>query len=94
MWNNRPFHWFGGAWVLQTDYDQYDSATIVYSTGGRSGVRVSDVQAALVQEGYNPGPIDGVIGSQTSYAIEAYQSDHRLSVTGRIDTTLLRSLRL
>jgi peptidoglycan hydrolase-like protein with peptidoglycan-binding domain len=34
---------------------------------------VSKIQSALMQAGYNPGPIDGVMGSQTHTAIKSYQ---------------------
>jgi len=50
------------------------------------------VQAALRREGYNPGPIDGVIGGQTRDAIADYQHDHGLAPTGSINDPLLRSL--
>ena len=44
---------------------------------------VSRVQAGLQRLGYNPGPIDGVQGSQTTSAIRAYQRDYGLLVDGR-----------
>ena len=44
---------------------------------------VSRVQAGLQRLGYNPGPIDGVQGSQTTSAIRAYQRDNGLLVDGR-----------
>jgi hypothetical protein len=92
-WNSRPYHWFGGSWVIVDAYD--DAPTVVYSSGGGySTSLVSDVQSRLADAGYDPGPVDGVIGSGTRNAIAAYQSDHGLAVTGRIDTSLLRSLRL
>jgi peptidoglycan hydrolase-like protein with peptidoglycan-binding domain len=50
------------------------------------------VQADLAQQGYHPGPIDGVVGSRTGAAIAAYQRDNGLPVTGTIDGALLQSL--
>jgi osmotically inducible lipoprotein OsmB len=44
---------------------------------------VTRVQAGLTQLGYNPGPIDGVMGPKTKSAIEQYQRDHNLVVDGR-----------
>lgn len=44
---------------------------------------VSRVQAGLTRLGYNSGPADGVMGTQTKTAIEAYQRDHGLLVDGR-----------
>jgi hypothetical protein len=53
-----------------------------------------DVQRALRSHGYYYGSIDGVIGSGSRAAIRAYQRDRGLSITGRIDRELLRSLRI
>ena len=44
---------------------------------------VSQVQAGLTELGYNPGPIDGTMGSETESAIRTYQRDHNLLVDGR-----------
>jgi len=44
---------------------------------------VSRVQAGLTRLGYNSGPADGVMGTRTKTAIEAYQRDHGLLVDGR-----------
>ena len=48
-----------------------------------NGTAVSQIQAGLTQLGYEPGPIDGTMGSQTSAAIRAYQRDNKLLVDGR-----------
>jgi hypothetical protein len=54
----------------------------------------ADVQRALRSRGYYYGSVDGIIGSGSRAAIRAYQRDRGLSITGRIDRTLLRSLRI
>ena len=59
----------------------------------RGSVEV-DVQRELRRKGYYGGAVDGDIGPQTRASIRAYQVDRGLPVTGRIDTPLLRSLRL
>ena len=51
-----------------------------------------DVQRALKRRGYYAGAIDGDIGPGSRSAIRAFQADRGLRVTGRIDSTLLRSL--
>lgn len=53
---------------------------------------VKDVQAALGQAGYNPGPADGIIGPRTRDAITAYQRDNDLSADGMPSTSLLSHL--
>jgi len=47
------------------------------------------VQTRLTEEGYYTGPIDGIFGPMTSGAIAAYQRDHDLPVTGRLNHELL-----
>ncbi len=44
---------------------------------------VHRVQAGLTKLGYDPGPIDGAMGSRTENAIRTYQGDHKLLVDGR-----------
>ncbi len=53
------------------------------NTGEANGTAVSQIQAGLTNLGYDPGPIDGTMGSQTSAAIRAYQRDNKLLVDGR-----------
>jgi class 3 adenylate cyclase len=47
---------------------------------------VHQVQKGLKELGYDPGPIDGILGKQTESAIRKFQSDNSLSMTGRIDS--------
>jgi peptidoglycan hydrolase-like protein with peptidoglycan-binding domain len=51
-----------------------------------------DVQSALEQHGYDPGPGDGVLGPETREAIAKFQKEHGLPRTGRIDGRLLDAL--
>lgn len=44
------------------------------SNGNRSGV--ARLQRQLSRAGYYRGPIDGIMGSRTHYALRAYQHDH------------------
>jgi N-acetylmuramoyl-L-alanine amidase len=46
---------------------------------------VAGVQARLNSVGYVCGAVDGVIGSQTSEALQRFQRDEGLEVTGKID---------
>ena len=56
------------------------------------GARIMDVQSALEQHGYDPGPGDGVLGPETREAIAKFQKEHGLPRTGRIDGRLLDAL--
>lgn len=55
---------------------------------------VAGIQRALIQNGYAPGPADGVEGPRTRAAIRAFQRDAGLPQTGRASRELLESLRL
>ena len=55
-----------------------------------SGDDVRGAQQTLLDVGYWPGPIDGVLGSQTRSAIRQYQRDENLPVTGWVDTETAR----
>ncbi len=52
---------------------------------------VRRIQRALKTAGYNPGRIDGVIGSETLYATKRYQQDKKLAV-GQLTLETLKSL--
>ena len=52
-----------------------------------------DLQARLTAAGYDTGGTDGVIGSRTTAAIEAYQRANGLPVTGQPSQALLQRLR-
>jgi hypothetical protein len=45
-------------------------------------VTVREIQRALAELGYDPGPIDGVPGSRTRAAIQRFQADHGLVADG------------
>ena len=46
---------------------------------------VINIQAALKNAGFNPGLIDGKMGSRTHNAIKAFQNKNDLPVNGRVD---------
>jgi hypothetical protein len=71
------------------DYNTYSAPAETYAA--TDGL-VADVQDALARSGYNPGPVDGVLGAQTRAAIRDYQADHGIPVTGRLDSPLLREM--
>jgi hypothetical protein len=54
---------------------------------------VASVQADLRALGYDPGPVDGILGARTVAAIRDYQRDMGLPVDGRPSATLIDSLR-
>ncbi len=54
---------------------------------------IRQIQVLLAEQGYDPGPADGVMGPSTRRAIEAYEQDNNLSVSGEPSFSLLDALR-
>jgi Putative peptidoglycan binding domain/YMGG-like Gly-zipper len=82
----------GGATGYFTDEDTIDLGKPLWdddgdATGAQSGV-VTRVQNGLSRLGYSPGPVDGVMGPQTSEAIRQYQRDHGLLTDGQATVQL------
>ena len=50
---------------------------------GKDDVRTA--QQALQDKGFNPGPIDGIMGPHTKAAISDFQTKENLKVTGNLD---------
>lgn len=46
---------------------------------------VSGAQARLLNLGYDPGPIDGLMGPRTAAALRRFQHDQKIGVTGQLD---------
>jgi peptidoglycan hydrolase-like protein with peptidoglycan-binding domain len=55
---------------------------------------VRQVQLALEEAGYYVGDNRGNFGFETRAAVRRYQRDKGLAITGKIDTTLLKTLGL
>lgn len=53
---------------------------------------VSDIQRALQSRGYNPGPIDGVIGTQTMSAVNKFQKENSLPVDSFLNLKTIDAL--
>lgn len=56
--------------------------------------KVSDIQRALTHFGYNPGPIDGIIGTKTMAAVNAFQKANDLPVARYLTADTLDALGL
>lgn len=54
--------------------------------------RILAVQKVLAELGYAPGRIDGRLGSQTRAAIERFERDHKMKVSGQISAAFMRKL--
>jgi peptidoglycan hydrolase-like protein with peptidoglycan-binding domain len=55
---------------------------------------VRRLQVALLVQGYDPGPVNGVLGEQTQAALKLFQGAMGLTVTGYMDRDTLKGLGL
>ncbi len=53
---------------------------------------VRNIQAILNNNGYDAGPVDGIMGGKTREAILAFQRDNGLEATGAVDQPLVEKL--
>jgi len=60
-------------------------ASYAYGSRSGSGSSVVRLQQSLSRAGYYRGPIDGIMGSRTRYALRAYQHDHGAGNYGMTD---------
>lgn len=55
---------------------------------------VREVQQTLREKGFNPGPIDGILGVKTEAALKTFQSANRITPSGIADQHTLEILKL
>lgn len=65
--------------------------SILCETNMTSGT-ITSIQRALTTKGYNPGPIDGVIGRNTMQAVNKFQMDNDLPTDKYINIETVRAL--
>ena len=63
------------------------------SSSGTGSGDVADAQRILTSLGYDPGPVDGEMGSKTRNAIQAFQSAVGLVANGQLNPETLSALR-
>jgi lipid-binding SYLF domain-containing protein len=61
-------------------------------TAQRSREEVRQIQTALKNAGFDPGPIDGIIGPRTTRAIRTFQFDTGTLATGKLNDETLTTL--
>lgn len=68
------------------------AALLLSSSPASAGEDLARAQRALIQRGFDPGPVDGLMGPRTRGAIEVFQRSIDLSVTGKLDAETLEAL--
>ena len=91
-----PYYWNAGYWFPAWGYNPsayyaWDGPIYGHNRMPPDQV-IANVQAALQQQGYYHGEVDGLIGPVTRGAISDYQRDHGLYATSTIDQPTLQSL--
>jgi hypothetical protein len=91
-----PYYWRAGYWFpawgyYPNAYYAWDGPIYAYNRLPPDQV-IANVQAALQQQGYYHGEVDGLIGPLTRGAIADYQRAHGLYTTSTIDQPTLQSL--
>src|SRR5512132_825290 len=91
-----PYYWNAGYWFPAWGYSPnayyaWDGPIYAHNRLPPDQV-IANVQAALQQQGYYRGEVDGLIGPLTRGAIADYQRDHGLYTTSTIDQPTLQSL--
>ena len=84
-------YWFPAWGYAPNAYYAWDGPIYAYNRLPPDQV-IANVQAALQQQGYYHGEVDGLIGPLTRGAIADYQRDHGLYTTSTIDEPTLQSL--
>ena len=94
------YYWDGGYWYPAWGYDDsaayypYDGPIYSGPSARPFDQIVADVQAALQEQGYYKGEVDGLLGPLTRQALAEYQSAQGLYATETIDQPTLESLGL
>jgi len=57
-------------------------------------LKINQIQRALVKAGYDPGPIDGMIRTQTMNAVNKFQTAKKLAVTKYLTFETLQTLHI
>jgi peptidoglycan hydrolase-like protein with peptidoglycan-binding domain len=66
--------------------------TLAPMASAEGSENVKKVQQALLDKGYKPGPVDGVMGAQTRQALGEYQKAQDIPVTRRLDARTANKL--
>lgn len=93
------YYWWDGYWYPAYGYSPYYNNYLysepIYGYNNLDpGQVIENVQLALRDQGYYPGAIDGVVGTQTRAALAAFQRDKGLIITSAVDQPTLVTLGL
>ncbi len=76
---------------VSTPEGGWDTAAKPLSDADRAAL-VKKIQTLLADQGFDPGPADGVAGARTRDAVKAYQRENGIAATGKVDGALVAAL--
>jgi hypothetical protein len=99
LWGWGFWGWYDGwwypAWGYNPYYSYYEYGEPIYGYDGLPPDEVvANVQSELQRLGYYSYAVDGILGPLTQEALNRYQRDHLLPITGAIDPATVGSLGL
>ncbi len=62
------------------------------AAGARPDVNVRTAQLYLLYKGFDVGPVDGILGQHTRWAVAQFRTENGLAQTGQVDDDLLERL--
>lgn len=79
---------------IRSQQNNGDTAAVSASAEGSSDGTIRSAQQALSDLGFDPGPVDGLMGPKTAAAIRKFQGSNGLRSTGRLDSATVAALHL
>jgi peptidoglycan hydrolase-like protein with peptidoglycan-binding domain len=76
----------------QKQEKKQDDAQLQISAEQLNSAQIRELQEALQEQGIDPGPVDGIMGSLTQQAIQLFQQQEGLAATGDINEQTLEAL--
>lgn len=92
--SQNPNKWWASCLITGLIFLIVYSSTVSDSWADSSSSQVKELQKVLVELGYDPGPVDGLIGSSTRLAIRKFQSDKGKEVDGKFSGLLLLAAKI
>jgi hypothetical protein len=84
---------YNGSQYAKNHYDTRLAAAFAgFSNGGLPNIRTRQAQMLLTFAGFNPGPVDGVIGKLTRSAVSQFRASKGLPVSDVINAALITAL--
>ena len=94
LWQARPIDQAANVVDVPDEWRTDDQRTAAVGAPSPEEMQqaVRNIQAILNDNGFDAGPVDGIMGDKTREAIIAFQRQHGLTPTGEVDQAFVRKL--